>query len=85
MWGRIAAGLTVAAAGFGRSLWRITRELFHEVTGALFILLSLIGASAAWRYWRHDAGEWRIALAIAFATGMAVFAVVSFLRARRVK
>jgi uncharacterized membrane protein len=85
VWGRIATVLAIAATGFGRVLWRVTRELFHEVTGALFVLLSVMGASAAWRYWQQDAGKWHIALALIFAGGMAAFAVVSFCRARRVK
>ena len=32
-----------------RVLWRVTRQLFHEATGALFAVFAAYGAFAAWR------------------------------------
>jgi len=32
-----------------RTLWRITRQVFHEATGALFGLFAAWAAFAAWR------------------------------------
>ncbi len=68
-----------------RRLFRIARQLFHETTGSLFVLFALIGGVGAWREWHRGAAQWLIALSIAFALMMAVFAVSSFRSARRVR
>ncbi len=85
MWTRLAAALLVAATGLGQALWRATRQLFHEITGALFALLAVMGTTSAWRLWQDEAESWRIGVTAGFATTMAAFAVLCFLRARRVR
>jgi hypothetical protein len=68
-----------------RVVWRVTRQLFHETTGALFGLFAAYGAFVAWKQWKHRPILWVMGLAIAYAITMAVFAVGSFRRARRVR
>jgi hypothetical protein len=68
-----------------RVLWRVTRELFHETTGALFGLFAVFGAFVAWREWKHRPVLWILGVAIAYAIMMAVFAFGAFRRARRVR
>ena len=82
---QLAHALAMAAAGFLRTLVRITRQLFHETTGALFLLFAVVGAASAWREWRKGSDHWLVALAIGFALMMAAFAVASFRSARRVR
>jgi glycerol uptake facilitator-like aquaporin len=67
------------------TLWRVTRQLFHEVTGALFVLFAGYGAVAAWKEWKQRPTVWLMAFAVAYALTMTVFAVGSFRRARRVR
>jgi hypothetical protein len=67
------------------TVWRITRQLFHEITGALFGLFAAWAAFAAWRQWRQRPALWLMALAIAYAVTMAAFAFAAFRRARRVR
>jgi hypothetical protein len=67
------------------SLWRITRQLFHETTGALFLVLSLSGGLSAWRAWRHASSAWTLALCLFFTLVMAAFSATSFRDARRVR
>ncbi len=78
-----------AGWGVARSLWRVARSLFHEITGALFLVLGVMGGAAAVREWRHSSGEsyhWlRFALSAAFSLMMLIFAISSFRSARRVK
>jgi len=68
-----------------RTLWRVTRQLFHEATGALFGLFAAWAAFAVWRQWRQRPALWLMAFAIAYAIMMAAFALASFRRARRVR
>lgn len=68
-----------------RVFWRVTRQLFHEATGALFGLFAAYGAFVAWKQWRHRPVLWIMGIAIAYAIAMAVFAVGSFRRAKRVR
>lgn len=68
-----------------RVLWRVTRELFHETTGALFGLFAIFGAFIAWREWKHGPVLWIMVVAIAYAIMMAAFAFGSFRRSRRVR
>ena len=69
-----------ALAALVRAVWRATRQLFHEVTGAFFALFAVIGAAAAWREWKQGAAYWKIAVAAGFAVMMAIFAVSAFRR-----
>jgi hypothetical protein len=68
-----------------RVFWRVTRQLFHEATGALFVVFAAWAAYAAWKQWKHGPALWLIGFAIVYAIMMAVFGLVSFRRARRVR
>jgi len=68
-----------------RTLWRVTRQLFHEATGTLFGLFAAWAAFAVWRQWRRGPALWLMGFAIAYAIMMAAFAFASFRRARRVR
>ena len=68
-----------------RVFWRVTRQLFHEATGALFGLFAAWAAFAAWKQWKQRPILWLMGLAIAYAIMMAAFAFASFRRARRVR
>jgi hypothetical protein len=70
---------------FLRALWRATRQTFHEVTGTMFLLFALSGATSAVRVWHRGAPFWPAWLAGAYALMMAGFGVTSFLMARRVR
>jgi dolichyl-phosphate-mannose--protein O-mannosyl transferase len=67
-----------------RRLWRVLKQLFHEVTGAVFAVLALAWLNSALRAWTtRDAAYWLMAVAICVAALFVFFAVTSFLRARR--
>lgn len=68
-----------------RVLWRVTRQLFHEATGALFGVFAAYGAYAAWRQWKLRPILWVMGFAIVYAVMMAAFAFGAFRRARRVR
>jgi len=68
-----------------RVFWRLTRQLFHEATGALFGIFAAWAAFAAWKQWKQRPILWLMGLAIAYAIMMAAFAFASFRRARRVR
>jgi hypothetical protein len=69
-------------AGF-RRLWRTLKQLFHEITGAIFAVLALAWLNAALRAWTRDVAYWLLGLAVCVAALFTFFAVTSFLRARR--
>jgi membrane-bound metal-dependent hydrolase YbcI (DUF457 family) len=73
------------AAGFLRTLWRIARQLFHEITGAAFATFAVAWGLSAWRDWRQGMSTWLIILAAAFTLMMTLFAVAAFCDARRVR
>jgi hypothetical protein len=66
-----------------RRVWRALRQLFHEVTGAVFAILALAWLNAALRAWTRDVARWLIGLAIAVALLFLFFAVTSFRKARK--
>jgi chromate transport protein ChrA len=72
------------AHGF-RRLWRVVKQLFHEVTGAVFAVLALGWLNAAARAWTRDVAHWLIALAVCVAALFGFFSVTQFLRARKVR
>jgi hypothetical protein len=78
-------GLRRASGVFTATLWRVTRQVFHETTGALFALFALAGALAAWREWQRGDRSWLVWLSIAFVAMMSSFAVAAFRKARRVR
>jgi glycerol uptake facilitator-like aquaporin len=67
-----------------RRLWRVLRQLFHEVVGALFAVLALAWLNAAFRAWTRDVARWLIGIAVSMALLFVFFAVTSFRRARRI-
>ncbi len=77
-----AAAAPQQQGGF-RRLWRATRQLFHEVTGAVFAVLALGWLNAALRAWTRDVARWLIGIAVAVALLFVFFAVTSFRKARR--
>jgi predicted Co/Zn/Cd cation transporter (cation efflux family) len=70
--------------GFFRTAWRALKQLFHEMTGAMFALLALAALNSALRAWRNGSENWIVALPIAYALVMTYFAVTSFRFAKRV-
>jgi hypothetical protein len=66
-----------------RRVWRALRQLFHEITGAVFAILALAWLNAALRAWTRDVARWLIGLAIAVALLFLFFAVTSFRKARK--
>ena len=74
----------MGARGF-RRLWRVARQLFHEMVGATFAVLALAWANAAVRASRRDVAHWLITTAIVAALIMAAFAWTSFRSSRRVR
>jgi hypothetical protein len=78
-------GLFAAARQFLRVLWRAARELFHEVTGAVFLVLALAALQAAWRAWHRGAGRWLVGMTGGYALLMIFFSVLSFRDSRRVR
>jgi hypothetical protein len=68
-----------------RIWWRIMRQLFHETTGALFVVFAAYGAFVAWKEWKHRPTVWIVGFAIVYAIMMAAFGFGAFRRARRVR
>jgi VIT1/CCC1 family predicted Fe2+/Mn2+ transporter len=76
------AAATRAQGGFSR-FWRTLKQLFHELTGAIFAVFAFAWLNAAFRAWTHDVAHWLIAMALAVAALFAFFAVTSLRRARK--
>jgi hypothetical protein len=68
-----------------RVLWRAARELFHEVTGAVFFILALAAVQSAWRAWNRGAAGWLVGIGVGYALLMIFFGVLSFRDSRRVR
>ncbi|MDP9339997.1 MAG: hypothetical protein M3P45_14135 [Acidobacteriota bacterium] len=75
-----------AAAQRGRfsRLWRTLKQLFHEVTAAIFAVLSFSWFNAAIRAYTRDAAYWLVAIAGIVAASFLFFAFTSFRRARSI-
>ena len=82
---RLIGALILVLSGFLRSLWRVARQLFHEASGAFFLLFAVVVATSVWREWRRGSAEWLIGLSVAFTVMMTAFAIASFRSARRVR
>jgi glycerol uptake facilitator-like aquaporin len=89
---RVLVALWRALQTFLATLWRVTRQLFHEAAGTAFLLLAFGGGLSTWRYWKSRppdahgaAGLWSIGLAAGFTLMMAAFSIASFRSARRVR
>ena len=77
-----AASAPQQQGGF-RRLWRVLKQLFHEVTGAIFAILAFAWLNSALRAWTRDVALWLIGLAAAVAFLFLFFAVTSFRKARK--
>jgi hypothetical protein len=80
-----SSGLYAAARHFLRVLWKAARELFHEVTGAVFFIIAFVGIQSAWRAWQRGSGQWLIGVSAGYALLMIFFGVLSFRDSRRVR
>jgi hypothetical protein len=68
--------------GFQR-LWRVLKQLFYEVVGAVFAVLALGWLNSAFRAWTRDVAHWLIGVSLAVALLFVFFAISSFRRARQ--
>ena len=68
-----------------RVLWRAARELFHEVTGAVFFVLALAALQASWRAWHNGARHLLVGMSVGYALLMIFFGLLSFRDSRRVR
>jgi hypothetical protein len=68
-----------------RVLWRVARELFYEVTGALFFVIAVAALESTWRSWHHGAGHMVLGVGAGYALLMVLFGVLSFRDSRRVR
>jgi hypothetical protein len=67
-----------------RRLWRVLKQLFYEVTGALFALLAFAWLNVTFRAWTtRDVAHWLLAIPLGVAALFAFFAITSFHRARK--
>lgn len=82
--GAVLSGVQAAAGSVGRVL----HQLWLEVTGFIFLVLAVVGATAGLReYAKYQAGEetglGRVILAACFSLTFAWFGVSSFWRVRK--
>ena len=78
-----ANAASASRQGGFRRLWRVLRQLFHEVVGAVFAILALGWLNAAFRAWTRDASRWLVVLAVSVAALLVFFAVTSFRYSRK--
>jgi hypothetical protein len=67
------------------AVWKAARQLFHEVTGALFFVIAIAALQSAWRVWHRGGTNWLIGLSCGYALLMIVFGIFSFRDAGRVR
>jgi hypothetical protein len=67
--------------GFAR-LWRVLKQLFHELVGAAFAVLAFGWLSSAFRAYTRDLAHWLVAVSIGVAILFLAFSFTSFRRAR---
>jgi hypothetical protein len=75
----------VQRVGFFRALWKAIRQVFHEATGTVFLLLALSWAAATLRVWRNGSPTWLWATCAGFSAMMAICGLTCFRSARRVR
>ena len=78
--GRVSG--SIKPHGFAR-LWRVIKQLFHELIGATFAVLSLAWFNSAIRAWSRDAARWLVALPVVVGLIFVAFAFTSFRRSRQ--
>ncbi|HET6931444.1 MAG TPA: hypothetical protein VFI45_14060 [Candidatus Acidoferrum sp.] len=59
------------------------KQIFHEVTGAMFAVLAFGWLNSAFRAWTRDVAHWLIVLAVGIAAIFVAFAISSFRRSRQ--
>ena len=74
-----------SSGGFFRTLWRVVRQVFHESTGAMFLILAFFWSAAAVRQWLRGSAPWLWLALGGFALVLITFGVSSFRAARRVR
>lgn len=77
-----AAGVP-GVTGF-RRVWRVLRQLFHEVAAAIFAILAFAWVNYALRAWNRDAASWLFGVSLCLAAMFAFFALTSFRRSRKI-
>ena len=66
-----------------RRLWRTLKQLFYEVTGALFAILAFAWLNATFSAWTtRDVAHWLMAMPLSVAALFLFFAISSFRKAR---
>jgi hypothetical protein len=79
-----AQSVSSAPQGAFRRLWRVLKQLFYEVTGALFGLVAFAWLNITFRAWTtRDAAHWLLAIPLSVAALFAFFSLTSFLKARK--
>lgn len=68
-----------------RVFWRITKQLFHETTGALFAIFAGYGGYVVWKEWKQGPSIGMMFAGAVYALMMGAFAFGSFKRSRRVR
>lgn len=74
-----------ALGQFFDALARAARQLVHEVTGAMFAVLVVIGALSTWRAWQQSSPGWVLAVSIGFTVFMGYFSASAFWKAQRMQ
>jgi multisubunit Na+/H+ antiporter MnhB subunit len=77
----VSASRQEQSRGFAR-LWRVLKQLFHELVGAAFAVLAFGWLSSAFRAWTRDLAHWLVAVSIGVAILFLAFSFTSFRRAR---
>ena len=78
----ISTAQSPSQQGF-RRLWRTLKQLFFEVTGALFAILAFAWLNATFRAWTtRDVAHWLMAMPLSVAALFLFFAISSFRKAR---
>lgn len=78
----ISTAQSPSQQGF-RRLWRTLKQLFYEVTGALFAILAFAWLNATYRAWTtRDVAHWLMAMPLSVAALFLFFAISSFRKAR---
>jgi glycerol uptake facilitator-like aquaporin len=82
MSGRMISAFVRSSIVTLRVFWRITKQLFHETTGALFAVFAGYGGYVVWKEWKHGPSLWLMAFGTAYALMMGAVAFGSFRRGR---
>jgi glycerol uptake facilitator-like aquaporin len=85
MSGRMISAFVRSSIVTMRVFWRITKQLFHETTGALFAVFAGYGGYIVWKEWKQGPSIWLMAVGAVYALMMGAFAFGSFRRAKRVR